>query len=431
MKSPFRKTVRLNLLNNLLFMTLLFVACEAASVAETTTVTQERDLGNAPIISATPQKISTIKATVTITPVNTETLPAPTMTTSPSDTPSPQPTQTFMPTPSPLGGWLVFESAHEDTNGDDLIDISDNIHIYSMNLSTNELVQLTYDSHRDTLPSWSPDRSEIVFASNRSGNADLYVMNADGSNLRQLTHTPENETTPIWTTNGQQIIYVLVRTLEYGLQESHLYIMSASGENNHQLVNLPGNSIDPDLSPDGRFLAYTQKEPVLFEEETRTRTVVYLYDMQSGKNIRITSSAFESDRGQFQKAKWLPREGWYLSMLQVPGDMNPVGLKVFELTWDDEAPLLQQVLEFDEGSGNYTWGPNGECLISADYRTLINEEGEAIMTTDLFTIPITIPEPQTQLQVDPAMQRSEHVLQGEGTWLTNDPYYEGNLDWAP
>jgi Tol biopolymer transport system component len=429
MKPPSGKTARLNIVN-CLFVTLLMVACGGTSIGETTITTQEIHQNVAPSVTATLQNMPVTEATATIIPVASATLASPTMTPSPSATSSPQPTQTLTPTPSPLGGWLVFESAREDTNGDGTINIFDNIHIYSLNLNTNELVQLTYGEYRDAMPAWSPDRSEIVFVSNRSGNFDLYVMNADGSNIRQLTETAESES-PVWTPDGQQIIYVLARTLEYGLKESHLYIMSANGQDNRQLINLPGSSFDPDLSPDGRFLAYTQKEPVIFEGETHTGTVVYLYDMQSGQNFRITSSTFESDKGQFQNPKWLPREGWYLAMIQVPGDRNPVGMKVFELIWNEEAPLLQQVLEFDEGTGNYTWGPNGEWLISADYRRLSTETGEAIETTDFSVMPIIVPRPQTQFQLDPAIQRSNLILSGERYWLTNDIFYEGNLDWAP
>lgn len=430
MKPPLRKTACLNLVNYLL-ITLLLVACEATSVAEITSTTQEIDRDGAPGITITLQNITMTEGTATITLLTATPSPSPTVTLSPSVTPAPQPTQTLTPTPSPLAGWLVFESAREDINGDGVINSSDDIHIYSLNLNTNELAQLTYGEYRDAKPAWSPDRNEIVFVSNRSGNPDLYVMKADGSEIRQLTETPENETSPIWTADGQHIIYVSVRALEQGLQESHLYIMSANGENNRQLVNLPGSSFDPDLSPDGRFLAYTQKEPVIFEGETRTGTVVYLYDMQSDQNFRITSSIFESGKGQFQNPKWLPREGWYLSMIQVPGDMNPGGMKVFELTWNEEVPLLQQVLEFDEGPGNYTWGPNGEWLISANYRRIFTEAGEAVETTDLSVVQITVPRPQTQWQLDPAMQRSDRILPGEGNWLTNDIFYEGNLDWVP
>lgn len=430
MKTSLKGTAHLILINYLIIV-LLLVACGATPTAETTSVTQEIDPRTIPRATVTVAlQVAVTRATATFTPVVATPLSSPT-TPSPLATPSPPPGPTLTPTRSPLGGWLVFESAREDTNGDGIINGSDNIHIYSLDLSTNELRQLTFGEYRDLHPSWSPDRSEIAFTSNRSGNYDLFVMDADGSKIRQLTETPEDETLPIWSADGLQIIYVVVRALENGLQESYLYTVSANGENKHQLVFLPGNSSYPDLSPDGRFLAYTQVEPFSVEGQLHTGTVVYIHDMQSDENIRITSPGFESNKGEFERPKWLPRQGWYLSMVQIPGDLNPSGMKVFELSWDKETLLLHQVLEFDEAGGIYTWGPNGEWLISRDSRTVFIEDGEAILVTDLAVVPIVVPTPRTQLALDPAIQSSEHLLPDERSWLTYDSFYEGYLDWAP
>jgi hypothetical protein len=48
-------------------------------------------------------------------------------------------------------------------------------------------------------PSWSPDGSQIVFWSNRSGARQIWLMNADGSNQRLLmAGNPYNDWDPIW-----------------------------------------------------------------------------------------------------------------------------------------------------------------------------------------------------------------------------------------
>ena len=36
-------------------------------------------------------------------------------------------------------------------------------------------------------PSWSPDRSTILFSTGRSGKNEIWVMNADGSGQRRLS----------------------------------------------------------------------------------------------------------------------------------------------------------------------------------------------------------------------------------------------------
>jgi hypothetical protein len=47
-------------------------------------------------------------------------------------------------------------------------------------------------------PSWSPDGSQIVFWSNRSGRLQIWVMDADGSNARLLRSSRYDDWNPVW-----------------------------------------------------------------------------------------------------------------------------------------------------------------------------------------------------------------------------------------
>jgi hypothetical protein len=256
MKSLFRRRVY-NLLSLYMLMTLLLAACGTTSMTETVNTAPEVD------VEQSPTATTILEVTATPLPATLTMLPIPTITPSPLATPSPQPvpTSTSTPSPLPLSSWLVFESAQEDTNGDGIINRLDNIHIYSLNLNTNELVQLTFGENRNLHPTWSPNREKIAFVSNQNGNYDLFVMNADGSQIQQLTETPEDETFPVWSPDGQQIIYVLVRTLADGSQERHLYIVSANGDTSQRLVFLPGNSSYPDLSEVSIWLLWLPLSP--------------------------------------------------------------------------------------------------------------------------------------------------------------------------
>ena len=108
------------------------------------------------MITPTPTIVPTPTAvpTATLMPTNT---PTPTAT----QTPTPSPTATPTPTPSPTVtpvNQIAFV-----TNKDG------NYEIYKMNSDGSNQTRLTNNSAIDYEPSWSPDRTKIVFASSRSG----------------------------------------------------------------------------------------------------------------------------------------------------------------------------------------------------------------------------------------------------------------------
>lgn len=56
-------------------------------------------------------------------------------------------------------------------------------------------------------PEWSPDGSQIVFASSEDGLDEIYVVNADGTDLRRVTNDFEDDQNPSWTADGKQILF--------------------------------------------------------------------------------------------------------------------------------------------------------------------------------------------------------------------------------
>src|SRR5262245_27983660 len=87
-------------------------------------------------------------------------------------------------------GRIVFVSSRTD-NG--------NADIFSADVGGEHAVNLTADPAPDRSPSWSPDGSQIAFASRREQNWDLYAMRADGSGLRRLTDDPSYDGDPAWS----------------------------------------------------------------------------------------------------------------------------------------------------------------------------------------------------------------------------------------
>ncbi len=93
----------------------------------------------------------------------------------------------------------------------------------------------------DSDPAWSPDGTQIVFASTRKdGKSGIYAMNADGSNVHRLSTTNIGGFTPAWSPDGKLIAFAASPD---GAVE--LYVMNADGSNPHRLTDPPFSNGQP------------------------------------------------------------------------------------------------------------------------------------------------------------------------------------------
>ena len=73
----------------------------------------------------------------------------------------------------------------------------------------------------DKYPAWSPDGTQIAFASNRSGQWNVWIMDADGSGKTNLTHSTSAHTDPTWSPDGTRLAFASNR----GGGPWHIYAM--------------------------------------------------------------------------------------------------------------------------------------------------------------------------------------------------------------
>lgn len=230
---------------------------------------------------------------------------------------------------SPDGSVLYF-MATESGNRD----------IYSYDMETGEVVQLTDDPGIDRYPEMSPDGSQIIFISKReTGHEQVWVMDPDGSNQRRLTDIPgwkvrptyspdgqwialqaDNPTKqiwlmrpdgselhnvsdnthgdryPTWNADGSEIIFTSVRDDVVGGDPRgvrHLYRMNADGSEQRPFVQWETHSRHADWSPDGRLVA--------FDGALSGSPQIYVVD-ESGDNLRRLT-----DEGTNHKPVFRPR----------------------------------------------------------------------------------------------------------------------------
>jgi len=74
-------------------------------------------------------------------------------------------------------------------------------------VADKQVEQLTDNRVSRGFPAWSPDGTQIAFASERNDNPDIFVIDADGNNERQLTFRSHLDWKPSWSPDGTQLVF--------------------------------------------------------------------------------------------------------------------------------------------------------------------------------------------------------------------------------
>ena len=142
---------------------------------------------------------------------------------------------------------IVFTSHRDEGGGGE---------VYVMDSDGGDQTRLTNNAARDITPAWSPDGSQVVFASDRDeggDNFEIYVMDADGGNQTRLTNTAVPEIDPEWSPDGTKIAFA--SQPESGVQND-IYVMNADGSNPVNLTDDAANDGYLGWSPDGGRLVW-------------------------------------------------------------------------------------------------------------------------------------------------------------------------------
>ena len=151
---------------------------------------------------------------------------------------------TFAPRFSPDGDTVVFS-----------LENGGNTDLYSMSLSSGQMVQLTNTPSIETAPSFSPDGSQIAFESDRSGNQQIYVMSVRGGEPARVSSGEGRYSTPVWSPRGDLVAF----TKQNG-GRFHIGVMRLDGSE-ERLLTASYLDEGPTWSPNGRVIMFTRQSP--------------------------------------------------------------------------------------------------------------------------------------------------------------------------
>lgn len=126
--------------------------------------------------------------------------------------------------------------------------------LYRVNADGTKLRQLKTDSGYNFAPNVAPNGQQIAFLSGETEDTNLYMMDISGNNIRQLTFSEDNEKLAIWSPDGRQL---LLRTEVNGGAMPVIDLINADGSGQRRLYDtFTSFEAAPSWSPDESHILY-------------------------------------------------------------------------------------------------------------------------------------------------------------------------------
>jgi Tol biopolymer transport system component len=130
--------------------------------------------------------------------------------------------------------------------------------IWIGDLKQGTFSRFTFDPANEFSPIWSPDGSQILFASNRKGSYDLYVKDVSGSGSEKpLFESKDWKFPDDWSKDGKYIVF----ENDGDKTKADLWLLPLFGDRKARpLLQNDFNEAQGRLSPNGKWIAYGSDE---------------------------------------------------------------------------------------------------------------------------------------------------------------------------
>ena len=265
------------------------------------------------------------------------------------------------PAVSPDGTQILFHSNRSGKQS-----------LYIVDSSGKNLRQFTNFGWSEASPKWSPDGSKIVFtASPEPDNPEIYIINKDGSGLKRLTNNKADDSHPAWSADGKKIIFNSSRLSPPppGREIDELYEMSADGSGLRQITNFKTVSTYPCYSPDGKKIVFrkvTNDAGLNWDlSPSQRNSEVFVCDLDGSNEINLSkNAAFDG------WPTWSPDGRYILFSSNRSGPANVGSLYIIK----PDGTGLQKISLGNMGYAQPAWSPDSKWIYA--YMNSEDEERE-------------------------------------------------------
>ena len=217
----------------------------------------------------------------------------------------------------------------------------------------------------ESQPRYSPDGSEIVFVSDRSGGQNLWVLSTDGSDTTQITRGNDNlYTSPEWTPDGEYL--VASRTFSPLGGAAKPWLFHRDGGSGIALISEPEQlkAIGAAFDPTGRYIYLAQGTRDWTYDAAFPKYQLVRYDRETGRSPTVTGRYGSGFRPAVSP------DG--ATLVYGSRHEDATGLRARDLATGDERWLVYPVQRDDMESRatldllpGYAFTPDGAALIAS------------------------------------------------------------------
>ncbi|MEO2005219.1 MAG: hypothetical protein ABGY41_14110 [Candidatus Poribacteria bacterium] len=242
--------------------------------------------------------------------------------------------------------------------------------IYTMDVSTGEVTNLTRRPGHGSAPSWSPNGEQIVFVQGQ-----LAVMDWPSTEVQILAAQGRQPDYPTWSPDGKRIAYSAGVLPGFVNGKRDIFVVDLETGVSEQLTSQPREDDHPTWSPDGRRIAFESNRDPEFWQDTPAgvwkSADIYVMDADGANVVNLTKSDdYES------AAAWSP-DGTEIAFVIATLDAR---YDLFVMNADGTS--RRRLTRFQTKCGyNPAWTPDGARIVFEVYDERA-DDGEILHVID-------------------------------------------------